>query len=364
MMKKFGLLVLVIILTACTAAQPELSPTLRAPTDTPVPPTVTLTPSVEPTVTSTLKATSTATPTNSPTPDLSSLGVPSEPIPYTGGYPPNHFVFNDNDYNVFQRMIHGRLVTIAWEKELDASESLLDDISDIHFEAFIKWWDIFGGFPYEGYTVVYYTNPDYPNIGAKGIGFEDSGVHLIENQTRNFDPNFLHNRGFISHEIFHAWNHATIQKDSVEELWIIEGVTTYYGDRFTSETAYTNWMKEHWGFYNSEIKDTECDLALIELGKNYQKQSNSCRYYYYVYQKGALVAYMIDQELIELNLSLDDLMKYLYLNYGLTQKKVTSQNVMEALNKISNQDWTEFFGKYIYGTEPLPLSGSFDYLEH
>jgi predicted metalloprotease with PDZ domain len=175
----------------------------------------------------------------------------------------------------------------------------------------------------------------------------------------------LHYVVWIGHEVFHAWNHDTIRRASDKELWFAEGITEYYGHRFAGETAYRLWMEEHWRFYKNDILPTACNISIEELGINFQKQSEECpRYYYCVYQKGALLGYMIDKKLIEEGLNLDDLMRYLYLNNGLLYEPTSSDDVLAALNTISNQDWNEFFEKYIYGIEPLPLDGQFELLNH
>lgn len=83
-----------------------------------------------------------------------------------------------------------------------------------------------------------------------------------------------------------------------------------------------------------------------------------------VYRKGALVAYMMDEQLIKNGFTLDDFLKYLYETYSLKQKCFTTKKALQALNELSGQDWTDFFNAYIYGIEKLPLNGKFEYFDH
>ena len=65
-----------------------------------------------------------------------------------------------------------------------------------------------------------------------------------------------------------------------------------------------------------------------------------------------------------MGMSLDDLMRYLYENFGLQNKRYQTSDILAVLNEISSHDWTAFFDKYVYGTDELPLSGDFKYLDH
>ena len=74
--------------------------------------------------------------------------------------------------------------------------------------------------------------------------------------------------------------------------------------------------------------------------------------------------YLLDRELISMGFSLDDLMRYMYENFGLKGKRYLTNDILVALNTVTDSNWSEFFDKYVYGTEPLPLDGKFIYLEH
>jgi hypothetical protein len=158
-MKNAIILLIILMLTACSPSEAQITTSVintSVSTNTPIPTQMaisTLTPTLTATPMPTQTTTSTLTPTLTATPDLTTLGDPATPIPYKGDYPQNKLEYDENDFSIFQRVIHDRPVTIAWEKELNASEDVYNALSDIHFEAFITWWEVFGGFPYESYTL-------------------------------------------------------------------------------------------------------------------------------------------------------------------------------------------------------------------
>lgn len=58
--------------------------------------------------------------------------------------------------------------------------------------------------------------------------------------------------------------------------------------------------------------------------------------------------------------SLEDVMKYLFDNYTLNpnildEKIVDSQILQDAVSNISSYDFAPFFDLYVFGTDPLPL---------
>ncbi len=339
---------LLIFIAACS---PQATPTTTSKPE----PTIEITPTKHPIPTVTI------TPT--PLPDLTTLGEPANPIVYRGFNPPRFLSYNKEEFYISQRIIHGRTVTIAWEKTLEESEAIRQSIDDAYFNAFITWWNVFGGFPYKTYTVVFHTDPNFYNPGEHGIGYETPGKSIVDWYLKESNDKFNHFKSQISHEVFHAWNNEALAISSNDVLWFREGVTMYYSDRYPGSRSYINWMNEHLNFYQHEMLGTKCDVSLVELGRKY-KNLSPCRYYYYVYQKGALVSYMIDEHLIKIGLNVNDLMRYLYINYNFGGKKISNKDILEALNKISGEDWTTFFDAYIFGTEKLPLNGSFEYLNH
>jgi hypothetical protein len=306
------------------------------------------------------EATPSSIPTTNPV-DVSSLGEPAEPFSWHGFNPPGYLAYNDEDYHVYQRALHGRLVTIAWEKAAGIPQYTRDTVSDFYFKTFLNWWEIFGGFPFATYTVVLEVNPEFAG-GEQGIGYEGYVNDYLDHYGER-----------ISHEVFHAWVGNAItdapERQFDDGLWFREGVTQYYGDRGAGPTLYRNLMRGHWNEYKYDILGTDYDVPLTDMPAISQAvgedpAGNNRPYRLNVYWKGALVAYMMDQRLTEHGLTMDDFLKALYDSYALQQRSFTTPDAIQVLNSLTGDDWSEFFALYIYGTEPLPLNGYFEYIQH
>jgi predicted metalloprotease with PDZ domain len=373
MKQKLIILVFVLILTACSQENqinPSNEPnditqtnvllshgatkTIENWTSTP---TLTIFPSKTNTPTPTVTATPTVTP------DLDALGKPEKPFASRWKKP----AYSEKDYDIYQRIIHGRPITIAWEKSANIIGSKQKEISDFYFQTFITWWEIFQGFPYDSYTVVMKEKGN--NAGETGVGYQETASDYLQ----TLDG---HLKERITHEVLHAWvGNAVCVLDEQkydDGLWFREGFTQYYGDRGAGNTgrmAYRDWMNEHYQIYKTKIMGSELDIPLFDMpakGRQLGEQTsgNNRNYRLNVYWKGALVAYMIDERLIKNGFTLDDLLKYLYDKYALKQKCLTTHNAIQGLNAISGEDWNDFFKAYIYGNEALPLNGSFKFFNH
>ena len=291
------------------------------------------------------------------------LGNPANPIEYSGYNAPGFLDYNQDDHYIYQQTIHGRLVTVSWEKGVEAADDLRQSISGIYFDTFNTWWNVFRGFPFESYTVILKADPDFQNIEEHGIGYEIAGKEILDwySMSEANAVNYL--KAKIGHEVFHGWNNGALSIASDAEYWFREGVANYYGHRYAGISEYQLWMNGQLDFYRKEILGTDYDLSLAELGERLDDNSSS-PFKHAVYYKGALVSYLIDSRLNENGSNFDDLLKYLYKNFDYGEKQISNEDIRNALNEISGEDWSGFFDDYISGTTPLELEGAFQYLDH
>ena len=376
--KQFLLLVPLIMQTSCTAIAKlpaaistesiRVSEMTSTPTRT-VLPTHTLTP----TSTITPSPTFRATPTTKPTQDLTTIGDPLSPLPMDMRQR-CYLSYNQQTFLVEQRELHGRQVTIAWEKSQQFPSNAIARANAYYFATFHFFWKVFGGFPFEKYTVVM-TKRDYGSglVLSCALGVSMMGAYVINASTLN--PKNLNGMDFglgtIGHEMFHVWDGWTIGRDDRGDpfydasRWFSEGLATYYQNRTMRLRPYKDALKQDWDYLNS-IVGTEYDVPLREMpAKALEAKETPYRmgkYSELVYRKGNLAAYLIDKKLTEQGLSLDGFLRQIYLNYGLKMKPVSNPIILEELNRYSAQDWTEFFDKYIYGTDELPLTKNFQFL--
>ncbi len=186
---------------------------------------------------------------------------------------------------------------------------------------------------------------------------------------------YNHLLGISSHELFHAWNVKSLRPaemvpyhysgETYSKLhYITEGITTYYGDLILFRCGVWNqstFLKEFHDsnalrFYANGGGDfTSLKQASFESWINGYKEGIPNRKISF-YAKGALVAFMLDQEMLERSnnqFGLDNVMKEMYLEFGKTNKGFTEEEFWNCVEKLAGFSFTVFRKNFIDGTHPL-----------
>jgi predicted metalloprotease with PDZ domain len=194
----------------------------------------------------------------------------------------------------------------------------------------------------------------------------------------------------IAHEYFHLWNVKRLCPKPLDNfdyenenyttlLWQAEGFTSYYEniimlkaglispEKFIQKNLeHLDIIENQYGNQVLSVADASLD-AWIKLYRPHENSANSSISYYV---KGAIVAMLLDWDIIrftEGEKCLDDLMRYLYQRFYKTEKRgFTEEDILEAVVEIASSTlpfekktnlhryFTDFFGKYIYSTTPIP----------
>ena len=273
--------------------------------------------------------------------NLSAIGNPPEGI-HRGP----EMTFDLQNFDVYTKQMHSRVVTVAIEIGFDLREDLTgeeweaQELADFVFDIWAIYWREFQGFPGDSYTVVFGHDLPYGDTGAHPIGF----------QTAHFRT------PWIAHEIYHAWNGCDFRQAG-ERSWYMEGVTTYYGDlRQTTENPFAKIAQD---FYHSYLDycNSGQDRALADISMSDPDYNHT-----FVAQKGAVVAYLLDRELAKTGHHIGEISRLLYQRFGIgTQGRPTNEEILAIFNEVSGEDFTGFFEKYIYGSEKLPLTEEDDF---
>jgi len=174
--------------------------------------------------------------------------------------------------------------------------------------------------------------------------------------------------GVSSHELFHAWNIKAIRpadmhpydftKENYSRLgYVCEGVTTYYGDYLLfrsgvwSEDEYFPTFEErlqkHFdnpGRFNLSVADSSFDTWLDGYVPGAPGRKTS------IYDEGCLLAFVTDMRIrraTKNEKSLDDVMRALYTEFAQKGKGYTEADYKGWVEHISNEDFTEFFERYV-----------------
>ncbi len=243
---------------------------------------------------------------------------------------------------------------------------------------------IFGEFPTfmdSTYTFLCSYGP-----GFHGDGMEHRNSTMISSEiplTGNLETMI----GTISHEFFHAWNMERIRPASLEpfdftqpnvsgELWFGEGFTSYYEDltlcrsglmdkdRYLNRLGMKiNYLINAPGWkYGSPVEMSEMAAYTDESSSIDESNFANTFLSYYVY--GELIGLAMDLSLrTEFEgISLDDLMKAMWVKYGKEEKPFTNQDLMNTLAEVcgDSEFAADFFEDYIFGNELPDYESLFD----
>ncbi len=220
--------------------------------------------------------------------------------------------------------------------------------------------DGYGGLEHRASTSLLCRRGDLPKSGVERIS-----------------DDYLRFLGLASHEYFHTWNVKRIKPASfapydltrenyTRQLWAFEGITSYYDDLALVRCGLIPPARY------LELVGREITTVLRNPGRRVQSVAESSfdawiKYYrrdentpnavvsYYV--KGSLVALCLDLTLrSRSNATLDDLMRALWLRHGHPGIGVPEDAIEDIASELAGEDLGDFFTRYVFGTEELPLA--------
>ena len=174
--------------------------------------------------------------------------------------------------------------------------------------------------------------------------------------------------GVSCHELFHAWNIKTIRpvemqpydytKENYSRLgYVCEGVTTYYGDYllyrsgvFTSEQYFQTLNErlqkhfDNFGRLNLSVADSSFDTWLDGYVPGIPNRKTS------IYDEGNLLAFCTDifiRKNSANQYSLDDVMRYLYTEFGKKGIGYSEQDYKKTVEKFAGASFDILFNDYI-----------------
>ncbi len=239
---------------------------------------------------------------------------------------------------------------------------------------------------FDHYTFLFHFAPEI----AAGDGME----HL--NSTQIIISQLLSDDGIdealtdAAHEFFHTWNVKRLRpaalgpfdytrEDYTESLWFAEGVTSYYS--YVTLRRAGIWSEADFRKrLSGEIQTLESEPGR----KLMSAESSSFHAWFYdrspqmqetnfanttisYYNKGAILGALLDVEIRARtggHKSLDDVMRLMYqrfygapgATYYLPGRGYEESDILSALNEVSGSDFSDFFRRYIQGTDPLPYA--------
>lgn len=145
---------------------------------------------------------------------------------------------------------------------------------------------------------------------------------------------------------------------SMGEMFIYMGVGTYFQEKaayatgYFTESQYKRRFRSMFNYYLSNWYGTPADIPFIgQLPYNY---------HYFGEFKAVLISYLLNEKIKEQTnqmKSMDDVMRSFYVNTGQAGQPYSLELFISTVKDVTGKDFTDFFNRYVYGTERLPLDG-------
>ncbi len=261
--------------------------------------------------------------------------------------------------------------TVAVATDGDWSDARMDSLVEYLRKIVHAETDFFHDTPFKHYTfeIVAPTLSHMPSFAQGALEHAYSSDYLVMDASWPlFKQMFL---TIFSHEFFHLWNvkriHSVLlgpfdytHRVKTRSLWLAEGVTEYYAHTLlarygiiTPKQLYSDigeWRKEMAMAPPEANKKSLEQLSIDESSFEIDEAT-------LFYSRGPLVALMLDiyiREHTDNKKSLDDVMLALN-NDAKHGKTFKEQNLIHLIEKYSGVDLTDFYNRYIHGTDSLPI---------
>lgn len=231
--------------------------------------------------------------------------------------------------------------------------------------------DMWGTTPYDRY---YFLNI----ISESGGGLEHDNSTLLMTSRWSYRAPRSYQRwlGLVSHEFFHAWNVRRLRPAALkrydylgenyfDELWVAEGVTSYYDDlalrraQITSRSDYLSSLSRQIKTLQQTPGRNQQSLQMSSHDtwiKFYRPDENSNNSSISYYNKGAVVAFLLDAEIrraTDGEQSLDDCMRALYESFSEGDEGYTNADVLRITEEITGEQFDAWFESAIDSTDEL-----------
>jgi predicted metalloprotease with PDZ domain len=234
---------------------------------------------------------------------------------------------------------------------------------------------IFGENPLEDYTFFIFNS----SAGGGGLEHHNSTSIIVSRNTYENPNSYKTFLSLAAHEYFHLWSVKRIRPLELgpfdyenevytHQLWFFEGITSYYDDYILYRAGIYS-FSEYLDAVRSNIEkvvNTPADRiqSLTEASfdawiKYYRQNENSKNSIISYYSKGAVLGMVLNIDIIDTTkgvASLDSVMRYLYTeHYKKLGRGLNDKELQSAFEIVANKNYDDFFGKYIYGTTPIPF---------
>lgn len=238
-----------------------------------------------------------------------------------------------------------------------------------------KFW---GVIPYERYSIL-----NAITEAGGGLEHKASTLLMTNRWSTRTRKGYLRWLFLVSHEFFHAWNVKRLrpvelgpfdyeQEVHTESLWVAEGITSYYDPLFVRRAGLAT-REEYLEELSKEISTLETRPGRLTQSaaqasfdawvKAYRPNENSANTTVSYYNKGALVAFLLDARIRKLtkgDKSLDDAMRLAYERFSGDQG-FTQAEFRATISEVAGADLHGWLASNLDGTGGLDYSEALDW---
>ena len=194
------------------------------------------------------------------------------------------------------------------------------------------------------------------------------GQYASENGYKSF-------LSLVAHEYFHLWNVKRLRpvalgpfnydaENYTSNLWIAEGFTAYYDNLFVRRAGFYS-PDQYLGMLASGLSTVANQPGSLEQSaheasfdawiKQYRPNENSRNSSISYYDKGSIIAMLMDLEILQATSGqkkLDDVMNTMYYQYYYKLARgYTDAEFKDMAGKIAGKSMETFYNDYVYGTK-------------
>jgi len=233
----------------------------------------------------------------------------------------------------------------------------------------------FGGVPFKRYVFIFHFRDDA----------EPQGLEHLNSTAITLDSEDLSQGDVLdiaSHELFHAWNVKRLRPKELgpfdyaqpvrtKALWFCEGVTQYYGDLLRHRAGLLSeeglFYSLAWNIRALQRNDLRRRTSVEESSRTVWDRKDPHEGVDY-YGKGMLIGWLLDLTIRVKTSgvkSLDDVMRSMYQTYVTGHAKqgkgpigtgYAEDAIAKAASEVAGCDLSEFFRRYVSGTDELPYA--------
>ncbi len=240
---------------------------------------------------------------------------------------------------------------------------------------------VFGVNPNKRYVFIVHNF----NSGGGGLEHLNSTVLGATRNAYSTEAGLLRFLGLVSHEYFHLWNVKRLrpialgpfnydEENYTSNLWIAEGFTAYYQDIFTQRAglqsadryvanlaSLISSVENQPGNKVQSVSDASFDAWI----KHYRPNENSPNSTISYYSKGALIALIMDLEIIHSTqgkAGLDEVMKAMYDEYYVKRKRGYTDGEFKAMaEKTAGHSLSDIYNNYVNDVKTIDYNKYFNY---